>query len=425
MQLPRDLEAEKAILSISMSRPDYFVRVLEFVDVEHFHDANDRKLFAQMKEFHRQGKAFAAEDLYKKAGVLPSTVGELIGYTPTVDPTPYCQSVVDTWRRREAIKILEKAQSQLFVKKGAVDTIAGLQGDLIGLCKGTATRLVTLESCLKSAYETICDAFKSREFPGVPSHLNRLNEVIGGFRKGNLIVIGARPGVGKTAIAVNFTHHLIKRGSKILFISAEMTGEEIATRLISIESGVSADRLINKPNRLHDDDLKHVAAVISQLASTHCLVLDESNVRSDRLFLAAASAEQRMGGLDLVIVDYLQILEGKTRQHIHSKADYLGEVTKDLKSLAKKHEVPVVALAQLNRESENDELPSLRNFADTSQIEKESDVAMILWRKKQEQGSWEYQLRVVKNRNGQTGLIHLQFDEEHMYFSESDRSFHS
>ncbi len=79
MKLPRDLEAEKAILSISMSRPDYFVRVLEFVDVEHFHDADDRKLFVQMKEFHRQGKAFAAEDLYKKAGVFPSTVGELIG----------------------------------------------------------------------------------------------------------------------------------------------------------------------------------------------------------------------------------------------------------------------------------------------------------------------------------------------------------
>ena len=86
MQLPRDLEAEKSLLAISMSRPDYFVRVLELVDVEHFYDADDRKIFAQMKEFHRQEKAFAAEDLYKKAGVFPSKVGELIGYSPTVDP---------------------------------------------------------------------------------------------------------------------------------------------------------------------------------------------------------------------------------------------------------------------------------------------------------------------------------------------------
>ena len=194
MQLPRDLAAEKAILAISMDRPDYFVKVLELVDIEHFYDESNRKIFVTMKEFHQQGKAFATEDLYKQAGVLPSKVAELIGYTPTVDPTPYCHSVLDTWRRREAIKVLDKAQAELFKKKGAVNTIAGLQGDLIGLCKGTATRLVTLESSLKSAYETICDAFQSREFPGVPSHLNRLNEVIGGFRKGNLIVIGARPG---------------------------------------------------------------------------------------------------------------------------------------------------------------------------------------------------------------------------------------
>jgi replicative DNA helicase len=306
-------------------------------------------------------------------------------------------------------------------KKGSIETISELQANLIGLCKGTETNLFTLSQSLSSAYKIICDSMESQEFPGVPSHLQGLNKLIGGFRKGNLIVIGARPGVGKTAIATNFIHHLIRKGLKVLFVSAEMTKEEIATRLLSIESSVPADLLINKPNHLKTTELEAINRVISSLAQKHCFLLDEPNVRSDRLFLAAGSAEQQMGGLDFVVVDYLQILEGRTKQHIRSKADYLAEIVKDLKALAKRHNVPVLALAQLNRDSEHGK-PSLRSFADTSQLEKESDVAMILWREKRDFGGWDHQLRIEKNRNGQTGFIRLYFDEQRMYFSEEQRS---
>ena len=256
---------------------------------------------------------------------------------------------------------------------------------------------------------------------GLPNiYLQRLNEVVGGLRRGNLITIGSRPGVGKTAIAVNFTQHLIGADYKVLFVSAEMTKEEIASRMLSIASGVSADLLINKPNHLLQGDLKRVAEVVSDLTATNCFILDEGNVRADRLFVATGSAAQQMGGLDLIVVDYLQILEGRSRKHLNSKADYLAEVTKELKRLAKRYNVPVLALAQLNREAEGEKRPSLRNFADTSQIEKESDVAMILWRGKQEHQRWDYQLVVEKNRNGQTGVIRLDFDEQRMYFTEAD-----
>ena len=419
--LPRDDEAEKVILSIALARPAYFNRILELVDAKHFYVESSRKLFAQMKQLHQEGKAFVPEELYKQTGVLPSELSELICYAPVTDPTPYCQSVLDAWRRREAIRILNEFESRLMSQKDSIGIISELQADLIGLCKGTETKLFTLEASLHSAYETIYESVQSREFPGVPSHFPVLNKLIGGFRKGNLIVIGARPGVGKTAIATNFTHHLIRKGRKVLFVSAEMTKEEIATRLLSIESGVPADLLINKPNHIKTTELDAISKVVSRLAQKHCFLLDEPNVRSDRLFLAAASAEQQMGDLDFVVVDYLQILEGRTKQHIRSKADYLAEIVKDLKALAKRHNVPVLALAQLNRDSEHGK-PSLRSFADTSQLEKESDVAMILWRDKRDLGGWDYQLRIEKNRNGQTGFIRLYFDEQRMYFSEEQRS---
>jgi len=419
--LPRDDEAEKVILSVALARPTYFNRILELVDERHFYVESSRKIFAQMKRLHQEGKAFVPAELYKQAGVLPSELSELISYAPLTDPTPYCESILDAWRRREALRILIEFESRLMSQKGSIEIISEIQAALIGLCKGTETNLFTLSQSLSSAYKIICDSMESREFPGVPSHLPGLNKLIGGFRKGNLIVIGARPGIGKTAIATNFVHHLIRKGRKVFFASVEMTREEIATRLLSIESRVPADLLINKPNHLKTAELAEINRVISSLAEKQCFLLDEPNVRSDRLFLAAASAEQQMGGLDFVVVDYLQILEGRTKQHIRSKADYLAEIVKDLKGLAKRHNVPVLALAQLNRDSEHGK-PSLRSFADTSQIEKEADVAMILRREKRDLGGWDYQLRIEKNRNGRTGLIRLHFDEQRMYFSEEQRS---
>ena len=121
-----------------------------------------------------------------------SSVSDLIGYAPATDPTPYCDSVLDAWRRREAIKLLEKTQTQLFAQRGALDVIGGLQADLVALCKGSDNDLVTLKSSIEAAYETICEASRTGKFPGVSSHLRKLNETIGGFRKANLIVVGAR-----------------------------------------------------------------------------------------------------------------------------------------------------------------------------------------------------------------------------------------
>ena len=123
--------------------------------------------------------------------MLPSELSELIGYAPVTNLTPYCQSVLDAWRRREAIRILHEFNSKLMSKKGSIETISELQANLIGLCKGTETNLFTLSQSLSSAYKVICDSMESQEFPGVPSHLPGLNKMIGGFRRGNLIVIGA------------------------------------------------------------------------------------------------------------------------------------------------------------------------------------------------------------------------------------------
>ena len=166
--LPREDEAEKVILSIALARPDCFNQILELVDEKHFYVESSRKLFAQMKRLHQEGKAFVAAELYKQAGVLPSELSELIGYAPVTNLTPYCQSVLDAWRRREAIRILHEGGSKLMSEKGSIEIISELQAALIGLCKGTETNLFTLSQSLSSAYQIICDSMESREFPGVP-----------------------------------------------------------------------------------------------------------------------------------------------------------------------------------------------------------------------------------------------------------------
>ena len=139
----------------------------------HFYDEQNRRIFLQMERFFQEGKACAAQDLAHKAHVSVQKVSELIGYTPVVDPKPYCQALLDLWRRREAIRLTDRFQSELIQKKGAEETIAAFTASLIGLCQGSDTRLFSLDESMTSAYRTICQAVETGKFPGVPLPLQR------------------------------------------------------------------------------------------------------------------------------------------------------------------------------------------------------------------------------------------------------------
>ncbi len=215
-----------------------------------------------------------------------------------------------------------------------------------------------------------------------------------------------------------------KAGSKVLFVSAEMTNQEIMGRLVSLESQVSAEKILIRPRELTQDEQVKIYEATARL-STREFVVDDQVTRVDELTRSAKRARLSLHGLDLIIVDYLQYLQPAERRR--SRYEEITEVTLAVKKLAKKFNVPVVVMAQLNREAHHS-VPSLRHFQDTSQIEKESDIAIILFRTKERKtlegfglnpnGGLTQILQVAKNRNGRTGVFEIHWNPELMLFSD-------
>lgn len=257
---------------------------------------------------------------------------------------------------------------------------------------------------------------KDRFSAGIPTHLVSLNRIIGGLRPSNLITIGGMTGGGKTAFGVNLIWNSLKINKKVLMISAEMSSSEVMSRLASLESGVSAEKIIIRPNTLTNEDFSKINSAMSRFFTENLFIDDRSLATSSSINRTAHKAKVKMGGLDLIIVDYLQYLQAD--KNYRSRYEEMTAVTKSLKALAKDFDVPVVAMAQLNRLAHQD-TPSLKHFQDTSQIEKESDVALILYKTEQD-GQTVQIVKVDKNRNGRLGILTVGWNPQIMLFYDSE-----
>ena len=266
---------------------------------------------------------------------------------------------------------------------------------------------------LSAKFSTDLEArMKDRSSAGIPTHIYSLNQIIGGLRPSNLITVGGMTGGGKTAFGVNLIWNALKLDKKVLMISAEMSSSEVMSRLASLESGVSAEKIIIRPNSLTEGEFLRIHTAMGRFFTENLFIDDRSLATSSSIGRSTHKAKVKMGGLDLVIVDYLQYLQ--TDKDYRSRYEEMTVVTKSLKSLAKDFDVPVVAMAQLNRAAHQD-TPSLKHFQDTSQIEKESDVSIILYKTKQE-GKTVQLLKVDKNRNGRLGALEIGWNPQIMLF---------
>jgi replicative DNA helicase len=312
---------------------------------------------------------------------------------------------------KEIENLKEKAESDMFFESGpaAKEFSDRIQSESYNPFEITHE----LGTEISSAFSTDLERrMKDRYSAGIPTHLISLNRVIGGLRPSNLIVVGGMTGGGKTAFGVNLIWNALKLGKKVLMISAEMSTYEVMSRLVSLESKVSAEKIIIRPNSLTNKDFGTIHDSLKRFFTKNLFIDDSSMVKVASITRTTHKAQVKMGGLDLVIVDYIQYL--KADRNYRSRYEEMTAVTQALKGLAKEFKVPVVAMAQLNRAA-HQETPSLKHFQDTSQIEKESDVALILYQVK-ENDQWVQLLKVDKNRNGRIQTLKVGWNPEIMLF---------
>lgn len=251
---------------------------------------------------------------------------------------------------------------------------------------------------------------------GVPTGFAQFDEMTGGLNRGDLVILAARPSVGKTAIALNFMLGAMRSGARVLIFSLEMTRDQIMERLIANVGDIRLQHV--KRSALFDHEMERLSRAIAELSGIDFVVDDRSTLNVPDMRAAARRAAAK-GPLGLVIVDYLQFAKGTTDEN---RTQEVASISRGLKALAKELNVPVLALSQLNRESEKNDggRPKLSNLRDSGAIEQDADLVLFLHRKDiKDHADRTAELIVAKHRNGECGTIALEFWGSRQRFTEA------
>jgi replicative DNA helicase len=272
---------------------------------------------------------------------------------------------------------------------------------------------VSARSRTKSATEHIREIVKQSTEPksrkSIQTGIQVLDNVIGGFRPGQLIILAARPSVGKSALASQFAVDAAKGKHRVLFVSLEMTALETVARILAMELNFDTQTVLN--GELASHQVIAALSLADSYQSIPLLIEDRRGMNIERLssIIRSSAAEEK---LDLVVIDYLGLIVGDRRK---PRWESFSEISNQLKTLAQTEKIPILALCQLNRESEG-ETPKLSHLRDSGSIEQDADIVLLLHRDRFES---ETELIIAKNRNGAVGKLQLEFNAERFEFRQS------
>lgn len=387
---------EHALVGAVMVDAEAYWRVADIVTADDFADTECRELWTVIQDLAGRRQPFD-----------PFTIGDR-------EPKLY-QAAIDfsatgiAANARAYAEIVGKRATERRVRL-AGQRIAKLQGDdvlaeaqrLVGSCVPKSSHAVRRASDFaREALRSLIERHEATDsVTGVPTGIARLDELTAGWQRGNLVILGARPGLGKTALALQLAIHAARCQFPVFIASLEMTGVELCDRILS-HCGEIDGQHIRVPKQMEDHEWPRLTAAKEELDSLP-IVIDESSALTVDAICARvrqANATQRLG---LVVIDYLtQIMPPKAEK----MADAVQIITRQLKALAKELRVPVLLLSQLNRDLHGE--PTLNNLRDSGAVEQDADIVMFLWRPEPEQRQNLIALTIAKQRNGPIGRVYL------------------
>jgi replicative DNA helicase len=308
------------------------------------------------------------------------------------------------------------------LRKVGSDLLSGLDSkrDPESLRSELITRLSSVQtvrqskSVADSMREVLERSLNPQEIEAITTGIPVLDSALGGLRGGQLAILAARPSVGKSALAVQVAVDCAKDGKRVLFISLEMSSSDLVTRILASELGSDFGKIVS--GSLSQQDVEYGRGIATAFEKIPFELCDQRNLSIDRLVGLVRSRVANQG-LDLLVIDYLGLLQGDRRK---PRWEAITEISHSLKSLALAEEIPILCLAQLNRESEG-EVPKLSHLRDSGAIEQDADVVMLLHR---ERGEGDTELHLAKNRNGKVGRVELSFDAKAMRFESLVKGWH-
>ena len=434
---PQNAEAEASLLGALLIDSDAIVKIADSLSPRDFFEKRNERIYEAILHLYERHEAIdvlTLADRLKNNGYLESIGGpayltELTNFVPTAAHVEqYADIVAQKAMRRRLI-----AASNEIVALGYDES-----KQLRELIEEAETRLfdvsqqhvkqdvISLEAILAESFDRLDDLHKDKDkIRGVPTGFKDLDSTLAGFQKSDLVILAARPSMGKTALALNFAHNIaVQANQPVLIFSLEMSKEQLVDRLLSMESGVDAWAL--RTGNLTDSDFEKIGQAMGTLSEAQIFIDDTPGITiSDLRTKARREAHQRP--LGLIIVDYLQLMSGGSRFGAEgNRVQEISEISRGLKGVARELNVPVLALSQLSRsvESRNPQIPQLADLRESGSIEQDADVVAFIYREDYYNPESDRKkltdIFIKKHRNGPTGAVELYFENEKQRFRSVD-----
>ena len=431
---PQSIEAEESVLGAILIDRDAIIEVAEFLRPDDFYRQANARVYAAMLDLfeHREPiDLVTVSEGLERSGDLESIGGRaylsnLGNQTPTAVHVVQYARIVE---RKALLRNLIGAASRIAgigYEDGAdvQEAVDRAESELFAVSqRRVETGFSHLRELLHDAYDRLDYLHDHRgEISGISSGFADLDQLTTGFQKSDLVVLAARPSVGKTSLALNIAEHAAVAEKKTVGVfSLEMSKEQLVLRLLSSVSNIDSQRL--RTGFLEELDFARIAPAMNALSEASLYIDDTPNISTMELRTKARRLQAERG-LDLVIVDYLQLMQAASTSRDANRVQEVSEISRGLKALARELKVPVLALSQLSRQPEMRESrePRLSDLRESGAIEQDADLVLFLWREK-ERGAEDsgtdgevVNLRLAKHRNGPTGEIKLWFKKSQTRF---------
>src|ERR1700712_1943949 len=465
---PHNIEAEQALLGAILVNNDAFYRVSDFLEPKHFFEPIHQTIYETGGSLIRMGKIATPVTLKTflpaETDIGGMTVGQYLARlaaeaTTIINAQDYGRTVYELALRRDLIGIGEDMvnvaydapvdlppRTQIEEAERRLYEIAE-QGRYDGGFQSFSNAPTTAIDMAAKAYE------RDGKLSGISSGLNDLDYKMGGLQHSDLIIVAGRPGMGKTALATNIAYNVAKahraevqpdgtmksvNGGIVGFFSCEMSAEQLATRILAEQTSIAFSTI--RRGGITETDFEKIREYSIELQSLP-LYVDETGGLSISQLTARARRLKRQKGLDLIVVDYIQLLQGSGKRGNDNRGQEVTEITTSLKALAKELNIPVIALSQLSRqvESRDDKHPQLSDLRESGSIEQDADVVLFVYREEYylqnkepkpgtaEHEKWQLEMElalgkaeviIAKQRHGPTGTVQLQFEGQFTRFSD-------
>lgn len=428
---PQNINAECSLLGSILIDGDVMIDVADKIHASDFYDPRHRKIYTAIVKLYQKHSPIDMLTLgneLKSSGELDEVggaeyLGDLTNYVPsTAHAVEYANIVREAAIRRNLTKAGEQIANLAYNTKEEVQALLSqAEANLYSVSENSQqSDMVSLDSLLNDAFETMSDLHQHKDkLRGMQTGFKDLDKMTAGLQKSDLIILAARPAMGKSTLAQNIAYNVAMREKKtVLFFSLEMSNQQVVSRMISEASGVDSWNI--RTGNLSQEDFNKIADAMGEMSEAPIKFEDKAAMTVLEM-KTKAQRQAHQGELGLIVVDYLQLMQG-SKNYGDNRVQEISEISRGLKLMARELDVPVIALSQLSRsvEARPDKRPMLSDLRESGSIEQDADIVMFVYREDYYNPDTDRKhitdLIIGKHRNGPVGTIELYFHPDKLKF---------